>query len=44
MIAMDKPNRLLSNEDIAEMEKLTVDRVIEAIDGYQGAWDAFRGD
>jgi hypothetical protein len=29
---MDKPNRLLSNEDIAEMEKLTVDRVIEAID------------
>jgi hypothetical protein len=29
---MDKPNRLLSAQDIAEMEKLTVDRVTEAID------------
>src|ERR1700689_782659 len=29
---MDQPNRLLSTEDIAEMEKLTVDRLTEAID------------
>jgi hypothetical protein len=29
---MDKPNRLLSTQDIAEMEKLTVDRVTDAID------------
>jgi hypothetical protein len=29
---MDQPNRLLSAQDIAEMEKLTVDRLIDAID------------
>jgi hypothetical protein len=29
---MDKPNRLLSDEEITEMEKLTVDRMTEAID------------